>query len=234
MNSRVGIASRRGTRAHNMDAAAAFEAVTGDVAVAVVDGIGNDPDGSELMQLICTAAARIAASRGALAGVLTAAALIDADPGTDDYGPDAVMVLAVSRPGYEVELAWVGDSHIYSWDGVRLARRTTPHTMGEYLRLNGESEQLAVRHDNWTRMSLTIASPTTVALAEAPAHELLILLSDGLDGLLHGELAAAVAEHAGDPQTLAEALVAAARPSGDYRDDATAVVLAPNAEASRS
>lgn len=223
-NLRAAAATRRGVRDHNMDAPAIFRAESGIIAAAVVDGIGNDELGAQTMRLLAETAARIGATKGALAGVLAAAALIE-DPGVEEYKPDGVLVLALAEPGRSTLLGWVGDSHAYSWDGTALRRRTDPHTMGAYLRQNGDTE-LAPEHDNWVRISLSTATPTTVALSEAPAGELVLLLSDGLDEVPLNELEALVAQHQADPQALADAIVAAAREGEDgYRDDATAVVL---------
>lgn len=223
----LGLASRRGIRPHNMDAVAAFDSIYHHRAIAVVDGIGNDGGGALTMQLLAETAVRIGVTRGALAGVLAAAALIE-DPGTEDYAPDGVIALAVAKPGKGTELAWVGDSHIYGWDGTNLHRRSDPHTMGMYLRQNGETDAVAVPHDNWIRVSLSTASPTTVAVSEAPPDELVILVSDGLDDIPGAVLERLVIEHQHYPQTLANALVKAVQASADgYRDDATAAVLRP-------
>jgi hypothetical protein len=43
---RVGLATRRGIRPHNMDAVAMFESCNAPIAIAVVDGIGNDEHGA--------------------------------------------------------------------------------------------------------------------------------------------------------------------------------------------
>lgn len=223
-NLRAATATRRGVRDYNMDAPSTFEAASGVVTAAVVDGIGNDEHGARTMQLLAETAARIGATKGALAGVLAAAALIE-DPGVAEYKPDGVLVLAVAEPGQPTLLGWVGDSHAYSWDGTTLHRRTDPHTMGAYLRQNGDTD-LAPEHDNWVRISLSTATPTTVALSEAPAGELVLLVSDGLDETPIEELEELVRQHQDDPQALADAVVATARENEDgYRDDATAVVL---------
>jgi PPM family protein phosphatase len=223
---RVATATRRGSRPVNMDAAAVFTTSTGLVAAAVVDGIGNDEHGAATMRLMAETAARIGATKRALAGVLAAAALID-DPGTQPYHPNGVLVLALAEPGQPTALAWVGDAHAYSWDGTHLHRRTDPHTMGAFLRQNGDVD-LAPHHDNWVLTSLATTTATTVARSEAPIGELVVLMSDGLDDVPHTELEALLARHHDDPQALAEALVATAAPdSSGYRDDATVIVLAP-------
>ncbi|SDD94930.1 PP2C family protein-serine/threonine phosphatase [Actinokineospora iranica] len=222
-------ATRRGVRAHNMDAAAVFRAGTGVVGAALVDGIGNDEQGAATMGLLAETAARIATTKGTLAGLLAAAALIE-DPGVEPYAPNGVIVVAAAEPGSPTALAWVGDSHAYGWNGHVLRRRTDPHTMGAYLRQNGDHEVLAGLHDNWVRLSLTVAAPTNVARADAPEDELVLLVSDGLDDLTTDELTALIREHEHDPQALAEAIVATARlDDNGYRDDATAIVLTSRA-----
>ncbi|WNV86650.1 hypothetical protein [Umezawaea sp. Da 62-37] len=109
---RVAMATRRGVREFNMDAAAVFESASGLVAAAVVDGIGNNVDGAATMRLVAETAVRIGPARGALAGLLAAAALVE-DPGVG-VAPDGVAVLALAEPDGPTLLAWVGDSHAYS------------------------------------------------------------------------------------------------------------------------
>src|SRR5262249_17147760 len=101
---RAATATRRGVRDHNMDAAALFQASTGVAAAAVVDGIGNDPRGATTMRLLAESAVRIGATKGALAGVLAAAALVE-DPGVEPHMPDGVIVLALAVPGRPTHLA---------------------------------------------------------------------------------------------------------------------------------
>ncbi|EWM13060.1 cell surface glycoprotein [Kutzneria sp. 744] len=207
-----------------MDAAALFQASTGVAVAAIVDGIGNDPGGAATMRLLAESAVRVGATKGALAGVLAAAALVE-DPGINPHMPDGVIVLALAVPGRPTHLAWVGDSHAYSWDGTRLHLRTDPHTMGAYLRGNGVAD-LAPLHDAWVRVTLSSATVTNVAVSSVPPDELVLLVSDGLDSVPHDELEALVREHQDDPNALADAIVAAARETEDgYRDDATALVL---------
>ncbi|MDT7784528.1 MAG: family protein phosphatase [Pseudonocardiales bacterium] len=219
-------ATRQGTEAPNMDAAAIFASATGAIAAAVVDGIGKDPVGAKAMQLVADVAVRYAPTRDILAAVLTAAGVID-DAGIEEHAPNGVMALALAAPGAVTLIGWVGDSHVYSWNGERLLRRTTPHTMGEYLRQNGDVD-LAPKHDNWVRVALSTATPATVALAEIPHGEIVIVVSDGLDNVSHDELQALAAEHEGNPQALADSWVAAAcADEKGYRDDATVAVLLP-------
>lgn len=223
----VGAATRRGVRDVNMDAYAVYHGLNDVVAAAVVDGMGNNADGAEVMRLLAQVAARVGAGRGVLPGVLAAAALLE-DPGAGDYTPNGVLVLARARPGRYTQVAWIGDSHAYSWDGEQLHRRSSPQSVGEWLRQNGDRQEVAELHDNWVRLSLLDAAPYTVAETDVPSGELVLLLSDGLNTVPHADLKRLVADHAGQPQALAEVLVAAVGDDGaGYRDDATVVVLAP-------
>jgi PPM family protein phosphatase len=228
---RVGTASRKGAKGdvpkdHNMDAYAVVHGANGVTAAAVVDGIGDDENGAAVMRLAAQVAARYGVTKGGLGGVMAAAGLIE-DPGIDDNPPDGVLVLALVEPGRDTVISWVGDSHAYGWDGETLNLRSDPHTMGRFLRQNGDVD-LAVHHDNWIRVSLSTATVHTVALSEIPASEtVVLLLSDGLDTLSREELARLVCEHPTEPQALAEAIVSSARPDDEgIRDDATAVVIA--------
>lgn len=219
-------ASRTGVREHNMDAAYIFESQTGAIAAALVDGIGNDETGPEVMKHLAMTAARTAARRGVRAGVLAAAAQID-DEGAGEYLPDGVLVVAVMEPdaAYTTRIGWVGDSHAYGWDGTMLRRYSSPHTMGEFLRRNGDADS-AIDHDNWVTVSLSIAHVSTVAEDGIPGDQLVLLVSDGLDSVPHAELQDLVAELEHDPQALVDAIVKAARENHEnYRDDATAVVI---------
>jgi PPM family protein phosphatase len=232
MTSRVitAIATRQGTSENNADAVAVFTSEAGVTAVCVVDMIGHSPQAPAVGWLCAETAVRVGARSGPLAGVLAAAALV-ADPGTGtDPEPSGVTVLALAHPGEETRLAWVGDCAAYGWDGTTLHPRTTPQSMGEFLRWNQDTD-LAPQHDNWVRVDLATAVATTVAVSAVPASEPLVLLvSDGVaDQVPPHVMEHLVRQHATDPQTLAQALVDAARDQPTGRDDATAaaVLLSP-------
>ncbi|MEU9888035.1 hypothetical protein [Sphaerisporangium sp. NPDC051011] len=223
----VAHAHRRGTREYYCDAVAVHTTSDLTTAAAVVDGIGNSEKVAACSRLLAQVAARVAARRNGLAGILSAGELVaDAGPDEDDPEPDAVAVVAVAREGEETRVAWVGDSRAYGWTGSDLRQYTTDHTVGEQLRCNGAPLELAEDHDNWLRTSLSLAVVATVYTVEIP-DPLVILTSDGVhDSVPHEELIALVRKYQHEPQALADALVAAAQPDEDgYRDDATAVVL---------
>ncbi|MEU0516656.1 SpoIIE family protein phosphatase [Streptosporangium sp. NPDC006007] len=223
----TGLATRPGTTTPSGDTAAVHRQADGTVAVSVVDGIGHSPRVAAVAHMLAEVAARAAARRGPLAGLLTATELV-ADPGAaDEPEPDAVAVVAVAEPGDDrVRVAWVGDARAYALEDGRLRPLTVDHTLAEQLAMCGYAGEITRRAAQWVRTTVATAAVATVAEAWTDAP-LVLLTSDGVhDRVPHDEVEALVREHADDPQALADALVAAARPDEDgYRDDATAVVL---------
>lgn len=222
----TGLATREGTAADNADAARTYTLADGTVGAAVIDGIGHGPHTSATAPLLAETAARIAARRGPLAGLLTASELI-ADAGADGEEADAVAVAVRMYPDDgTVTVTWTGDARAYGWDGITLTRYTDDHTVGAQLRSNGVSLKIARDHDNWLRTSLARATIGTVYTVEI-RDPLVILTSDGVHDQVHGDaLVALVRKHEAGPQALADALVAAAQSDeSGYRDDATAIVL---------
>ncbi|WP_338683413.1 SpoIIE family protein phosphatase [Streptomyces acidiscabies] len=223
---RSGLATREGTALDNADAARVYRLADGTVGAAVIDGIGHGPHTSRTVPLLAEVAARISARRGPIAGLLTASELI-ADAGADGEEADAVAVAVRAFPDDDVVVVnWTGDSRAYGWNGERLELYTDDHTVGAQLRANGVALDIARGHDSWLRTSLARASIGTVYTAGIK-DRLVILTSDGVhDQIPEAELTALVREHADDPQSLADALVDAARPDATgYRDDATAIVI---------
>ncbi|KPI12062.1 protein serine/threonine phosphatase [Actinobacteria bacterium OK074] len=222
----TGHATREGTAADNADACRVYTLADGTVGAAVIDGIGHGLHTSRTVPLLAETAARIAARRGPLSGLLTAAELI-ADPGIDGEEADAVAVAARVYPDGDVAVVnWTGDARAYGWDGTRLRLYSNDHTVGQQLRANGIALEIAEAHDNWLRTSLARATVGTVYTAGIK-DKLIILSSDGVhDQITPAALENLVRDHADDPQALAGALVAAAQPDADgYRDDATAIVI---------
>ncbi|WP_063775730.1 SpoIIE family protein phosphatase [Streptomyces odonnellii] len=223
---RTGVATREGTAQDNADAARVYVLADGTVGAAVVDGIGHGPYTSRTAPLLAEVAARIAARRGPLAGLLTAGELV-ADPGADGEEADAVAVAAQVHPdGNDVVVAWSGDCRAYGGDGTVLSRYSDDHTVGAQLRRNGVPLELAKQHDNWLKTALSKATVGTVYSVTIP-HKVVILTSDGAhDQIPHTTLEALVRTHQDEPQALADAIVAAAEPNEEgYRDDATVVVI---------
>jgi serine/threonine protein phosphatase PrpC len=225
----VGCASRRGSRDHNCDGVSIYHAPDGAVTAAVIDGTGNSAELAHLADTIATLVTRVAARRGGLAALLTAADLLH-----DEYNAAAVTV-HLSADG-DVYTHWIGDCRAWWWTGTELRQLTTDHTMGQLLRVSGgePAEQVAATHDHWIRLGLAEATPASVAevraldAEESPlaAGHLILLTSDGIhDQVPHDTLTDLIRAHT-DSQALADALVSAPSEQVGYRDDATAVVLA--------
>lgn len=221
----VGVASRRGSREHNCDAAHVHRADDGTVVAAVVDGVGSEPELAGLVAAVALTIARVGYRRGGLAGLLTAADLL-----LDEH--EAAAVTATVDPDGHVHTHWIGDCRAWWWDGSTLRQITTDHTMGQMLRASGgePAAQVAATHDHWQRLALSAATPVTVAEVRGlmlAAGQLVLLTSDGVhDALSEDDLTRLAVEFARHPQALADAIVAAVQPDDDgYRDDASVIVL---------
>ncbi|MGF1427101.1 PP2C family protein-serine/threonine phosphatase [Kitasatospora sp. LaBMicrA B282] len=219
------VASRQGTSGPNADAAATYTSTsTGQTALALVDGMGHDPDIVRLAPMLAETAARVGAVRGALAGLLSAGLLVH------DPGPDAVGVLAVTREDGSAELVWAGDCRAYHWDGGEDVRQlTTDHNLAAYLTraARGAGEVPVTALADYVSVTLGLAVPATAAYVSVPAGGLLVLTTDGIhDSIDDQELHTLIRTHHGSAQDLADTLVAAARAGRNgERDDATAIVL---------
>ncbi|MGA5820788.1 hypothetical protein ACPC54_23345 [Kitasatospora sp. NPDC094028] len=222
----IGIAQREGTAGPIADATATYTSdATGWTTVALIDGMGHDPDIVRLAPMLAESAARAGALVGVLGGLLHAGVLVR------DPGPDGVGVLAVLRDDGSRQVAWAGDCRAYRWDGEQLHQLTTDHNLAAYLTkaARGAGEVPVSALADYVGVTIGTAVPATVPVVAVPADGLLVLTSDGVhDQVPEDRVAALVREHQDDPQRLAEALVAAAEPAADgYRDDATAMVVPP-------
>ncbi|MFI5616710.1 hypothetical protein [Streptomyces sp. NPDC051567] len=224
------VATRTGTHGTNADAAHTWTAADGAIGAAVIDGIGHSDPLHDLVPVLAVAAARTSATDGALSGLLTASLLVR-DPGAVPVTPrvDAVAVTARARPGAPTWICWAGDARAYGWDGTTLTRYTTDDNVATYLATHGIPDEIAEQFANRINIALVDASPATVHHVSIPAGHLVLLTSDGIhDQIAHSHMRHLVTKYAGAPETLAESLVAVAQPDPDgYRDDATAVVIAP-------
>lgn len=232
------VATAAGATGVTGDAAYVHHLADGTVAACVVDGIGHSPHITARASLLAEVGARIAATRGPLHGILTAAELI-ADPGPENCPEeDAVAVAAVAhpdRPGFSI--AWTGDCAAWSYDpGTgEVVRLTTDHTVGEFLRTvhPGGPSARAEHHDDWVRVSLARSSVATVRETETTAP-VVVLASDGVHKPLgDARITDLLRDGAGDgPQQLADLILRSATARTEYpyqrgeRDDATVVVLA--------
>ncbi|MFB7677863.1 hypothetical protein ACFC26_41335 [Kitasatospora purpeofusca] len=230
------VATATGATGVSGDSAYVHTLADGTVSACVVDGIGHSPRITARAALLAEVAARVAATRGPLHGLLAAAELIS-DPGPEDCPEeDAVAVVAVAHPDRaQVSIAWTGDCAAWSYDPAtaEVVRLTTDHTMGQFLRqVNPHGPRAdAEHHDNWVRVSLARSSVATVRETEATAP-ILVLASDGVHQPLGPDHFANLVRSCAEigPRRLADALLQSALlRAGDRKgdtDDATVVVLA--------
>lgn len=218
----VGLAQRGGTEppcADGMD----VQRQGDGIAAAVVDAAGHHPDAVRLVQHAPAVITHIGLALGGLAGLMTAGQMTQAY----DQPPHVSAVYARMETGWPTSVHWIGDCRAYGWDGGELTQWSTDQTMGEWLRQHGDfPAEVLEHHGAWARLGLAQASAATCRQVEIPEEiRLVLLVSDGVSDQVE-QMAELVAKHAGDPQALADALVAAASEDEDgYRDDATVVVL---------
>ncbi|RDI20327.1 PP2C family protein-serine/threonine phosphatase [Lentzea flaviverrucosa] len=223
----VGTATAIGGRSHNCDAAAVHSTAS-TTAAALIDGIGSTAEVEHTAALLAEVAARVAARRGPVAGLLTAHELISA-PGPESPKPNAVGAVAVVYPSDRATvIAHVGDCRVYSMTGGVLTCHTTDHTVGELLRMVGVAEHHAALHDNWVRTSIGNATVASIPVVDVVAQRVL-LTSDGIHKVLtDDQIAAVMTAFPEDVDQLAHELVAAVLDTardGEPLDNMTAVVL---------
>lgn len=223
----VGIATDIGGRSHNCDATA-VHSTAATTAAALIDGIGSTPEVEHAAGLLAEVAARVAARRGPVGGLLAAHELISA-PGPESPKPNAVGAVAVVYPSDRATvIAHVGDCRVYSLTSGVFTRHTTDHTVGELLRMVGVAEHHAELHDNWVRTSIGNATVASIPVVDVVAERVL-LTSDGIHKVLSDDqIAAVMARFPEDVDQLACELVAAALDAaddGEPLDNMTAVVL---------
>lgn len=219
----IGAAQRPGTEPPCADGYDAQR--TGDqVTAAVVDGAGHHPDTVRYAGIAPAVITHIGATLGGLAGLMTAGQMAAAY----DYHLHLSAIYARATPGEPTGIHWIGDCRAYGWDGERLTQYSTDQTMGQFLaKYEGVAVDLVDHHGAWARLGLAQATAATCREAQIPAGHVVLLVSDGISDQVDPEVWVTLCRtHANDPQSLADALVAAVEPDEDgYRDDATVVVI---------
>lgn len=196
-------ASDRGPRTHNADAYA-----VGRRTFVLADGVGDTAAAAE---------AAWAAARAAALLVDPVAAVLAARDALQVHSGDAVIVVAVARPGGGFDVAWAGDARAYASDGSDLVQLTTDHTVAEYLRSRGIAAQPRMEHV--VTNTVRLATVETVGRASTRAGSV-VLVSDGVYGPLgHDGIEAIMSGHA-----TAQRLVRAAT-YAHGTDNATALVV---------
>ncbi len=144
-------------------------------------------------------------------------------------GLGSTVVLAVVR-GTRALVAHLGDSRAYLLRGGRLQQLTHDHTLVQILIDSGEvTVQEAARHPARGQLTRYVGMPSEPLpesqLVELAADDRLLLCSDGLSGMLDGEVLTGILQRQSEPAEACRRLVEAANDAGG-QDNITAVVMA--------
>ena len=149
--------------------------------------------------------------------------------GATDMGS---TVVAAKLAGQRYEIAWVGDSRAYLWNGT-LHQLTTDHSYVQLLLNAGliaESEIPGHPFSNVISQALGVGGPdkTNIKIdlvsGKLVENDTLLLCSDGLSGELTDDRIAAILAETKGAQTRVDYLIAAALEAGG-KDNVTVIVI---------
>ena len=219
---------------------------SGTLLAVLADGMGGHAGGAEASSTACASfveayEAGDATVSGRLAGALAAsnraiAAALDRDRSLAGMG--CTLIGAAFTPA---GIAWVsvGDSPLLLFRSGRLYQLNEDHSLGPMLdKLADQGEISLEEAQNNPRRHFLLAALTggeiemvDLASTVVPlrAGDVVLLASDGIDVLDHGELADLLAAHADDrPEALADAVLAAIEALGaPNQDNATVMAVKP-------
>jgi PPM family protein phosphatase len=219
----VGLASARGPRTHQADAAASHRGRTGRLAVAVADGVGDSAGAAFAARLVADHAVRVATLEGrADTAVLAAHDVLHSAGDLVPGDAAAVVALAPGDGDPRWRLAWVGDCRALAWDGRGLRALTTDQTVAEQMRAWGLRAH--PRLDHVLATSVRTTGPRDVGVADVVDPGVLLLVSDSVHRSVPAPALAAALAAGGSAQERADRVVGLASAAGT-RDNATALVV---------
>ncbi|EED31190.1 protein phosphatase [gamma proteobacterium NOR5-3] len=191
----------------------------------VADGVGGQIAGEIASQIACDVVAEQVRAGGSLNSAIHAAnaAVREGVPSGDAReGMASTIIVAREHPG-ALELAWVGDSRAYIWDGTSLSMLSRDQSLVESMVASGEIRwDQAANHPQRNVILQALGQPATRSLEVAfrrltrlPRSTVILLCSDGLsDAVPAPELAthfqrAAVNDVRQTASTLIDAALAA-------------------------
>lgn len=198
----------------------------------VADGVGGHSHGE-----VASAIVAQTIKNGVVAGDSLVDAITDShqavlkEMSTDSaHAGMGSTVVAVKLRDRQFELAWVGDSRAYLWDGQirQISRDHNP--VSEMLRAGALSEEEAERHPERHVLSQSLGVTPDMPLAPGQLRgqlepgQQLILCSDGLTDELTDQRIARIMRHNPEPQAQVDALIKAAEDAGGH-DNVTVVVV---------
>jgi len=204
----------------------------------VADGMGGHQSGE-----LASAIALQAAVEALRAGYVLADAIqiahdaVLAGQDLDTAGMGSTIV-ALRVAGGEYEIAWVGDSRAYRYDG-ELHQLTRDHSVVQELIAAGALDpELAATHPgrNIITQALGAGEPGSLKVGTARGEigpgDRFLLCSDGLHGEIGDRQIEAILAAEADPQRAVDQLVSAALEAGGS-DNVTVVLVAPSAAVPR-
>jgi protein phosphatase len=194
----------------------------------VADGMGGHASGDVASRVVKDALLTAGALPLGQALQRAHAAVVTAAAANPAYGNMGSTVIAIRIGQGKAEVAWVGDSRAYLWDGRSLTGITRDHSFLELLREQELITDAQLRHHpqrNLVTQTLGIGTPEpSVRTVPLHQHDWLLLCSDGLtDELEDVEIASILRRHT-DPDTAADALIASTLAHGG-KDNVSVVIV---------
>ncbi len=156
----------------------------------VADGMGGAGSGDVASQIVAaTVVDRIAAGANLNEAITAAheAVLAAAKSGRGNAGMGSTVVSCVFND-YDYEIAWIGDSRAYLWDGETLRQLTRDHSKVEMLLASADiSQQEALQHPEKNVITRAMGipwdqgDPVPTIKGTLAAGQVLLLCSDGLN-----------------------------------------------------
>jgi len=205
----------------------------------VADGVGGHESGEVASELTRSTISASYRQRGDLVQAIEEAHAEVCKAITNKMGGAnmASTVVALTLQGLDFQIAWVGDSRAYLWNGA-LRLLTRDHSVVEEMVSSGEitreeGDTHPSRHIITRCIGMASNSPIQVASLSGTlaAGESLLLCSDGLNDAVSTELIASIMASAPAADKRVAELIAAALEGGG-RDNITVAVIDSDAGAS--
>ncbi len=206
---------------------------------AVADGMGGYKGGETASRITVEQLAEDAAAGMPLAESISGihhriVALARTDSAYESMGS---TVVAVKTDGKVYEVAWVGDSRAYLWDGRELSRLTRDHSYIQYLIDSGViSEADALEHPERHVILQALgaeeikAVDVDVVRGGFRENEKILLCSDGLTNEVGDSQISSILRQPFSEQVLVDHLIAAAKENGGS-DNISAILIAADSTA---
>ncbi len=201
----------------------------------VADGVGGHASGDVASTLTRDTIKSVYRDTGNLVGAIESAhqVVLGAIARKEGGANMGSTVIAVALKDREYQIAWVGDSRAYLWDGT-LTLLSTDHSFVEALVAKGAiTREEAFKHPkrNVITQSIGVSPNAGLQVDEITGvlarGEKLLLCSDGLNDELNDASIANILSHHVSPEAQVNELIKGALDSGG-RDNITIVVIDPD------